>query len=97
MLEDDYSPSALHSGNPAMLVNNDKIPDRIDAETTSFASTCPSAVAVPIVATAVCATVLIALIPAFFIHFLVSTDTLNTQFLNIIIPLFHVVVLSVTP
>lgn len=72
MLEDDYSPSVLHSGNPAMLVNSDKTPDSIDAEITSFASTCPSAVAVPIVAIIVCATVFTALMPAHFAQFFQS-------------------------
>ena len=69
MREDDYSPSVLHSGNPAMLVNSDKIPANTEADTTSFTSTCPSAVAVPMVAIMVCATVFAALIAAHFIQF----------------------------
>ena len=67
-----YHSSVLHSGNPAILVNSDKIPANTEADTTSFVSTCPSAVAVPMVATAVCATVLIALIPAHFAQFFQS-------------------------
>ena len=72
----------LHSGNPAMLISSDKIPANADAEITSFASTCPSAVAVPMVAIAVCATVLIALIVVILelSHFVVEFDLSSHPF-----------------
>ena len=56
------------SGNPATLVNNDKTPANADADNTIIQLTSPITAAVPIVATAVCATVLMALIPALLIH-----------------------------
>ena len=56
------------------------------AEAAIFQSTAAAAVPAPITPIAVCAMVLTARIPAAFSHFFVSTDTLNTQFLNILLP-----------
>src|SRR5699024_6421474 len=60
------SPST--SGRPAIQVRSEITPARADADSTYFQSTCPSAAAVPIPATAVCATVLTARAPAFLSH-----------------------------
>ena len=49
-----------------MLVSNDRTPESKEAETTIVQSTADITAAVPIVATAVCATVFIALTPAAF-------------------------------
>ena len=57
------------SGSPAVLVSSDTSPASSAAETTVFQSTPEKTAPVPIVATAVCATVLIALIPAALSHF----------------------------
>lgn len=54
-----------------MDVNTDSTPASTDAEATAIQSIPPNTVAVPIVATAVCATVFNALIPAAFSHFFV--------------------------
>ena len=51
-----------------MLVSNDTSPASREAETTVFQSTPEKTAPVPIVATAVCATVLSALIPAALSH-----------------------------
>ncbi len=65
--EDDYSPFVvLSSGSPATLVSRDNTPASAAAEATIAQLTSPRTAAVPIVATAVCATVLIARIPAAF-------------------------------
>ncbi len=62
--------SFVHSGRPAMLVRKLSAPASNDADNTIIQSTCESSALVPIVATAVCATVLSALDPAHFSHFL---------------------------
>ena len=65
-----FKPS-LHystSGSPAILVSIDSAPATTEALTTSFQSTVLITDPVPIVATAVCATVFRALMPAAFIH-----------------------------
>ena len=67
-----YLLSELHSGKPATLVSRDNIPASTEAEMTNFTFIWPSAVAVPIVANAVCAIVLTALLPAHFAHFFQS-------------------------
>ena len=67
----DYLPQ-YHStsGNPAILVSKDKIPAKALALPTMIQFTSDIVADTPIVATAVCATVLMALIPAAFHHFL---------------------------
>lgn len=52
-----------------MLVNIDRIPASIEADATIIQFTSPITADVPIVATAVCATVFKALTPAAFNHF----------------------------
>jgi len=58
-----YSPS-LTSGNPESEVAKERIPESREVLITTFQSTCAMKVAVPIQATKLCATVLIALVPA---------------------------------
>jgi hypothetical protein len=57
------------SGRPATLVSSDRIPASTEALATILQSTADRNAELPIVATAVCATVLIALTPAAFHHF----------------------------
>ena len=57
------------SGSPAVLVSSETSPASSEAETVVFQSTPEKTAPVPIVATAVCATVLSALIPAALSHF----------------------------
>lgn len=59
---------SLISGKPLTEIKRDNNPERSEAETTNFQSTAEITAEVPIVATAVSATVLIALIPAAFNH-----------------------------
>lgn len=54
-----------------MLVKSDRMPASKDADATMPQFTSPIKADVPIVAIAVCATVLIALIPAAFNHFFI--------------------------
>lgn len=77
-----YLFSELHSGKPVILVSSDNIPASIDAEITNFAFICPSTVTVPIVATAVCEIVLIALIAAHLAHFFQSFAFMLSSFLS---------------
>ena len=58
-----HSPS-FSSGKPATDVKRDRMPASAAAETTATQLTSPITTEVPIMATAVCATVLTALIPA---------------------------------
>ena len=65
-------PYCLSSGRPATLVSRDSTPASADAEATRGQLTSPMAAAVPMVATAVWATVLTARTPAAFTHFFAS-------------------------
>jgi hypothetical protein len=69
----------LTSGKPATDVKMDNTPANTDADATITQSTPPNTLAVPIVATAVCATVLIARIPAHFNHFFVLSLMLSSS------------------
>ena len=69
-LQDYLPPYHSTSGNPAILVNKDKIPAKALELPTIIQFTSDIVADTPIVATAVCATVLMALIPAAFHHFL---------------------------
>ena len=65
-IADDYS--SLTSGRPATEVSRDRMPARADALATITQFTSPNTALVPMVATAVCATVFSALMPAAFSH-----------------------------
>ena len=67
---------------PATEVSKETIPDNTDADATIFQSTAPITDDVPIIATEVCATVLMARIEAHFNHLMVFTDGLNGVFEN---------------
>jgi len=67
-----FSPFST-SSNPFIENKRDSIPAKIDADITTSQFTSVKSVDVPIVATAVCATVLTARIPAALNHFLVIT------------------------
>ena len=74
-------PSAT-SGMPATLVSTLTTPATTALDTTICQSTAEMTAPVPITATAVCAIVLTARIPAAFNHFFVSTDTFNIAILK---------------
>ena len=69
LCDDNISYSSLTSGKPATLVNTDNMPASSEAEPTTSQLTSPITADVPIVATAVCATVLTALTAAAFAQF----------------------------
>ena len=76
---------SLISGKPLTEIKRDNNPERSEAETTNFQSTADITAEVPIVATAVSATVLIALIPAAFNHlinfsFIISPPKSSSKF-----------------
>lgn len=70
--------SSFTSGNPAMEVATDKIPDKTDDDITNRQSTALITALVPIVAAKVCATVFTARTPAAFHHLFVFSFTKNT-------------------
>ena len=72
------------SGSPATLVSKDKTPANTDALTTIFQSTAENTAAVPMVATAVCATVLIARIAAALNHKIVFSFIFTTLQIGIL-------------
>lgn len=76
--------SSLTSGSPATDVKSDKIPAKRDALTTIFQSTPDNIAAVPMVATAVCATVLIARIAAALNHKIVFSFIFTTLQIGIL-------------
>jgi hypothetical protein len=86
-----HYPSQGASGRPATDVNILTIPATIAEDKTIRQSIADKTVLVPITATAVCAIVLTARMPALTIHFLVFTESLNTQFLNIHFPSCHII------
>lgn len=69
----------FNSGRPATLVSRDNSPAKAAAETTATQLTSPSTAAVPIVATAVCATVLTARTPAAYNQFIIFSHISNSS------------------